>query len=91
MNITYVVDIDLTPAVDEYGHIDEHDARRIIHNSSDFPDGATVRLHIGSARYVGSLGPVLGHAGTVEITGSNIAGMRIVGEYLNGNDPYAVV
>lgn len=91
MNITFVVDIDITPAVDQHGHIDEHAARRIIHNSSDFPPGATVRLNIGAARYVGDLGPILGEAGTVEIAGSNITGMRILGEYLAGNDPYAVV
>lgn len=91
MKITFVVDIDLTPAVDEHGGINEHAARRIIHNSSNFPAGATVRLNIGGARYCGDLGPILDQAGTIEIAGSNVRGMRIVGEYLAGTDPYAVI
>lgn len=91
MNITFVVDIDITPAVDERGDLDLHAARRIIANSSDYPAGATVRLNIGAAAIVGDLGPILGEAGTVEIAGSNIKGMRILGEYLAARDPYAGV
>lgn len=93
MNITYVVAIDLTPAVDQYGHLDDQAASEIAYQSSGWPEGATVRLNIGNARYGApcKLLHVLESAGSVEITGIDPRGMRVVGDFLNDNAQYAVV
>lgn len=93
MNVTYTVDIDLTPALDQYGYMDDEEASRIAHQSADYPDGATIRLYVGNASggCLFKLPGLLARAGTVELAGTRPSGMRIIAAFLSSSDPYAVV
>lgn len=93
MNVTYVVSIDLAPAVDQSGYLDDYAASVIAMNSGDYPTGATIRLSIGNARggVPDRLVHVLERAGEIILEGSNATGLRILGQYLSGANPYAVI
>lgn len=92
MKISYEVAIDIRPAVDQYGYLDDHAASRIASESGAYPDGATIRLNIGHARggVPSQLAQELARAGEVILSGSNPRGMRVVAEILNGVDPFAL-
>lgn len=95
MNITYVVDIDLTPALDEHRFLNEHDGKKIMYAAMNAaPTGAAVRLRLGDCCHVFSFGQYaegLSSASTVEISGTDPKGMREMAAYLRGEDPHAVV
>jgi hypothetical protein len=93
MDIHIVVAIDVTEAVDASAMLDDYAASRIAHQSSGWPEGATIRLIVGNATggTATQLREQLKDAGDVVLEGSDPRGLRILGSFLNGIDPYAAV
>ncbi len=76
MKVFGALQVDLTPAVDDYGFLDAREAWGLL---PAIPSGVTVELHLGRASaIIGSFGEVLQGlrpAGTVVVIGTNPAGV----------------